>query len=199
MNLLADILSSKVRAEVFRILFGGLERELHHREIARRSGLSESAVRQELHKLTALDLINRRESGNRVYYSANSDHPLYREIYRLVLKTVGMADIFRKALFDQPVDVAFIFGSVAEGAESSSSDIDIMVIGDIGLRKLVNVFSGLTEQTGREINPHVMTRKEYVKRIQAGDHFVTHVIAGPRIYIVGTKDDFETMGKEQLA
>jgi len=50
-NILAQILPSRVRAEVFRILFSTNTPELHHREIVRRSGLSESAIRHDVHQV----------------------------------------------------------------------------------------------------------------------------------------------------
>ena len=38
MDLLAEMLSSNIRAEIFRLLFGVRDEELHMREIERRSG-----------------------------------------------------------------------------------------------------------------------------------------------------------------
>ncbi|MFH1266025.1 MAG: nucleotidyltransferase domain-containing protein [Planctomycetota bacterium] len=195
MNVLAEILSSRVRAEVFRLLFGGAMPELHHREIVRRSGLSEGAVRQELNKLSRLDLIKRRKDGNRVYYAANREHPLHQELRRIVLKTVGLVGVLRERLQENDIRVAFVFGSIARGEETAGSDIDLMVIGNVGLRKLSSLLSEVTEQLGREVNPHVMTKTEYRKRSKKGDHFVTHVLDGPKFFIVGTERDFEAMGK----
>ena len=69
MSLLSDILSSRVRAEVFRLLFGLDQHELHLREMERRSGLDISTVRQDLKKLLKLDLVGARRDGNRLYLS----------------------------------------------------------------------------------------------------------------------------------
>ena len=80
------LLSSKVRAEIFRLLFGLNRLELHVREIARQAGRNEASVRQELKKLRKLQLVEERRDGNRVYFRANEGHPLYPEIHRLVLK-----------------------------------------------------------------------------------------------------------------
>jgi len=88
MSQLATLLSSRGRAEMFRLLFGVPE-ELHLRELARRSGITPSAVRQELARLTELDLVLARRSGNRVYFQANPAHPLYPEIRSLVAKATG--------------------------------------------------------------------------------------------------------------
>jgi DNA-binding transcriptional ArsR family regulator len=71
MNFLSDILSSRVRAEYFRIFFGIHSNEYHLREIERKSGLAIGTVRQEAKKLEELELITKRVDGNRTYYKAN--------------------------------------------------------------------------------------------------------------------------------
>ena len=64
MNKLESILSSRTRAEIFTILFGMNQVELHNREIARKTGLSKASVRQELGKLTNLEIAIVRRTGN---------------------------------------------------------------------------------------------------------------------------------------
>ncbi len=199
MDLLTQLLSSRARAGLFRILFGFSQSELHVRELARQSGLNEATVRQELRKLKGLDLVNERRDGNRAYYRAKYDHPLYPEIHRVVLKTSGLADLLADALKGGEIRVAFIFGSVAKGTVNAESDIDLMVIGKIGLRKLTTLLSGITDDIGREINFHVLSEEEYGNRLKSKDHFVTHVLKGSKIYIVGTEDDVEAMGRKRMA
>ena len=194
MDVLARILSSRVRAAIFRLLFGIDEVELHVREIARRSELNEATVRQELRKLRQLDLIQGRRNSNRVYYRANKDHPLYIEIHRLVQKTSGLVEVFQEALSTADLRFAFVFGSVAKGEALADSDVDLMVIGNLGLRKLTKFLTGVSEKIGREVNAHVMSESEYRKRIRGRDHFVTHVLKGPKLFITGNRDDLEAMG-----
>ncbi|RJX16606.1 MAG: nucleotidyltransferase domain-containing protein [Desulforudis sp.] len=72
------------------------------------------------------------------------------------------------------INCAFIFGSFASGQEKSSSDIDLMVIGSIGLRTLTTSLTGVNEQCGREINSHVLSPKEFAMRLQRHDHFLAN-------------------------
>ena len=74
MNTLAEPLSSRVKAEVFRLLFGAADGELHVREVEHKSGLADATVRQELKRLTRLGVVEPRRDGNRSYYHANSAH-----------------------------------------------------------------------------------------------------------------------------
>lgn len=194
MDTLSEILSSRSRAAIFKLLFSGSEKELHVREIQRRSKLNDSTLRQELKKLVRLDLVKGRKDSNRIYYRANRDSPLYPEILNLVIKTTGIVQVLRESMKDQRVSVAFVFGSIAVGEESAGSDVDILVIGEIGFRDLSEVLSGCSEEIGREINPHVMTSDEYRKRVRSGEHFISHVLKSPKIFIVGTDHDLKAMG-----
>lgn len=195
MPTLSDILSSRVRAEIFRLLFGLDEQELHLREMERQTGLSLGTVRQDLQKLVKLDLVKTRRDGNRLYYRANTDHPLYPEIRKLVLKTSGLVEIFKKVLDREGIQVAFIFGSLASNRERAASDVDLMVIGAVSLRSLSSWLAGASDQIGREINPHTMSVEEFRRRRQKADHFLSTVLESPKLFIVGKEHDLESMGR----
>lgn len=195
MGTLADILSSRVRAEIFRLLFGLNEKELHLREVERQAGLTLGTIRQDLQKLLKLDLVKARRDGNRLYYQANTEHPLYPEIRKLVLKTAGLVEIFKSVLDRKGVRVAFVFGSLASNREKGTSDVDLMVIGAVGLRALSGWLSGVTEQIGREINPHTMNVEEFRRRQKKGDHFLSSVLESPKLFIVGNENDLAAMGQ----
>jgi len=195
MNRLAELLSSRARAEIFRLLLSGTGEELHVREIERRSGLNDSTLRQELRKLVRLDLVQSRRDSNRVYYRAKTESPLYPEIRNLVLKTSGLSDVLKFALTDKRIRVAFVFGSIARGDEKAGSDVDLMVIGQLGLRDLSRLLSGIEEKIGREVNPHVLRQEEFKKRVRAREHFVSSVMETPKIFIIGSQRELEAMGR----
>lgn len=195
MALLAEILSSNIRAEIFRHLFGAEKQSLHLREIERRTGFAVGTVQQEIDKLKRLDIITRIKDGNRIYYKANTDHPLYPEIRNLVLKTNGLADLLEKALSSETkIKIAFVFGSFARKEEKAISDVDLMVIGDIGLRKLTGLLMDVSDKLGREINPYRLTESEFIKRKKEKDHFLQQVLKSPKIFITGTEDELKAMG-----
>ncbi len=195
MELLPDILFSRARAEVFRLLFGISVEELHVREIERRSGLAIRTVSQELKKLEDRDLVSARRDGNRLYYSANQTHPLYNDIRNLVMKTIGLADILRQALAVEAISVAFVFGSFARGDEGGESDVDLMVVGEVGLKEVSRLLVGVSERIGREVNPHVMDAAELGRRRASGDHFLLRVLESPKLFVVGDEDELARLGE----
>jgi len=195
-NSLAELLSSKVKAELFRLLFGLKAERLHLRELERRSGLAVATVQQELRRLSRLGLVEAQPDGNRTYYVAREDHPLYPEIRGLVLKTSGLVDLLRNPLKkEKNIGIAFVFGSFAHSRERAHSDVDLVVIGGVGLRQLMKLLSGVSEKIGREINPHVFTPAEFRRRKGIGDHFVRSVLAEPRIFIIGDEHELGAVGE----
>ena len=199
MSILSEILSSKVREKVFQNLFNGQGFELHLRELERRSGSSVGAIQTEMKKLSRLELVTGRRDGNRLYYRANREHPLYADICSMVDKTVGLVGLLNAAVADLPeIDSAFLFGSMGKGTEDSRSDVDLMVIGAIGLRSLSAKLSEVSRAIGREINPYVIVAEEFHTRVQQQEHFVMTVMKSPKVFIKGGANDLGKLAGQQL-
>ena len=192
---LLSVLFPKVRAEVLRLLFADSAQELHLRELTRQSGLTLGTVQDELEKLTRADLITNRRDGNRRYYRANASHPLFPDLQQLVLKTVGLREVLVKALKDvKGVEVALVFGSLAAGQGKASSDVDLMVIGTIGLREIAPRLRAATDTIGREINTVVMSPASLSSKLRKGDAFLKNVMAAEKLFLVGGPDELAAMG-----
>lgn len=189
MTLLAQILSSQVRAEIFCLLFSGDKTSIYLRDLQRRSGLSIGAIQKEMARLKKLDLVKSKRDGNRLYYTANDDHPLYNDLCALVEKTTGISEHLKEiARSIKGIECAFIFGSYAKGQEKSHSDIDLVIIGNVGLRTLSSVFKNLTDKIQREINPHVYSMKSWREKLKRGDHFIRSINAEKKIFLIGDEN-----------
>jgi predicted nucleotidyltransferase/DNA-binding transcriptional ArsR family regulator len=201
MDLLSQILSSRTKAGIFRFLFGTDCVELHARELARRTGMSLATIQQELKRLESLDLVSRRKDGNRVYFKANQNHPLFKELHQLTIKTSGIVPMLRNALQPQSgqIDYAFVFGSIARSQEQAHSDVDIMIIGHLGLRKAAGLIGSLTDPLEREINPHVQTLEEFQKRLEEGDPFIRNITIAEKLFIIGDENEFGPMAQKRMA
>jgi predicted nucleotidyltransferase len=196
---LLQIVGSRARAEIFKLLFESAESELYLRELERRSGLTVGSIQQELSHLLEAGLVKSRKDGNRLYYRANSENPIFPEIRSLVEKTAGYREILKRALADPEIRLAFIFGSVASGKAKPGSDLDLYVVGDLGLRKLTKLLSGLSERIGRVINPHVISVQELSRKVGGKDHFISNLMESQKIFLIGDENEFKRMGKKRLA
>ena len=75
-----------VRAEILRLLFTNPRQELYVRELARLSYLSLRTVQEELANLYDAGILVSRSDGYHRFYRANSEHPLYLTLRRLVIR-----------------------------------------------------------------------------------------------------------------
>jgi len=103
------------------------------------------------------------------------------------MKTVGLGDLFRQPLQKKSdsILVAFIYGSYARGSEESSSDIDLMVVGQITSRELAKLLAPVRETSGREVNTVCMTPTEFRAKAGKGNSFLGDVVRGPKIFLIG--------------
>lgn len=93
------------------------------------------------------------------------------------------------------IELAFVFGSIADNTSKAHSDIDLMVVGTIGMRQLSKRLSGLEAKLGREVNPHVLTPEEFARRAGEPDHFITAMLKGPQLFVIGGEDELRRLGQ----
>ena len=199
MKSLASELLGSSRAAILATLLLRPEAELHARELARVTGVSIGTLLRELRTLLALGLVKRREVGRQVFFSADPASPVYSELASLLRKTVGLGDRLREALapLAKRMRMAFVYGSMAAGNAAPHSDVDVMVIGDVSFSDVTRALHPEQAALGREINPTVMSAMEFKSKRRKRDGFVQSVVKGPKIWLVGSEDEFAKPGKDQ--
>ena len=199
MKSLASELLGSSRAAILATLLLRPEAELHARELARVTGVSIGTLLRELRTLLAMGLVKRREVGRQVFFSADPASPVYSELASLLRKTVGLGDRLREALapLAKRMRMAFVYGSMAAGNAAPHSDVDVMVIGDVSFSDVTRALHPEQAALGREINPTVMSAMEFKSKRRKRDGFVQSVVKGPKIWLVGSEDEFAKPGKDQ--
>ena len=200
---IAETLFGKARRRILGLLYVRPDEAFYLRQIARLTDLSVGAVQYELAALTEAAVVTREEIGNQVHFQANPVCPVFDDLRRIMEKTTGLADHVRVALAplaqEGKLAHAFIYGSVASGKQSSTSDVDLMVIGDVKLREIAPALRPVQDRIAREINPSVYTLDEFMKRVASDDHFIGSVLRGPRITLVGRDDELDDLAGESVA
>jgi DNA-binding transcriptional ArsR family regulator len=188
---LLDVLVSKTKQQILAATLLQPERSWYLLELSRHLGLRPSSLQRELKQLTESGVLKRRQSGNRVYFQADTACPVFPELAQILFKTVGVVEALQKALepVQNQIDVAFIYGSVAASSERSTSDIDLMVIGLVPLSKISPLLRDLERQVGRPINPTVYGRGEFMKRVHSENHFLKSVLRSEPLFIKGGPDE----------
>ncbi len=187
----AAALFGKVRSGVLALLFSHTDQTFYLREIARAVGTGHGAVQRELAQLLEAGLITRFRRGREVFYQANRASPIFPELRGLIVKTVGMADVLREALapLAERVRVAFIYGSFAKGEEIAESDVDVMIVGEVGFGEIVSALRSTEDKLGREVNPSVFATDEWRKRVVSSDHFITTILREEKLFLIGDEQD----------
>lgn len=188
---LADALFSGTQQRVLGLLFGQPSRSYYATELIGLAGVGSGSVQRELERLSRSGLVTVRAVGNQKHFQANPDSPLFVELCGIAQKTSGLAEPLREALrqFESDIDAAFVYGSIAKRQDVAGSDIDIMLIADA--LTYGDVFSALeaaSERLGRQVHPAILSRKDLAKRVKADSAFVTRVLSGPKIWLIGGKD-----------
>ncbi len=198
---LADFLFGAYRRDALALLLMHPGESYHVREIARMTGRPANTLYRELGALAQAGLLQRRAQGNQVHYSANPDCPIYEELRGILRKTAGVADVLRDALasLNERIDVAFVYGSVASGEERARSDVDVMLVGKLKFEDAVRALSPAEETLRREVNPHVYRLRELRLKFAAREPFLTRVVKGPKIFLVGNADDLGKLIENRAA
>ncbi len=195
--MLAKLFGSEARVKVLSLFMLNAGREYYLREIALKTGLAVRSVQRAVESLVEIQILERENRGNSVYFRLNAKHPIAGDLKAIFLKTDGLGDLLRGALSQQrSIDVAFVYGSVARGEETAESDIDLALIGSISRKHLSAVLSELEDDVGREINATVFTPEEWAERLELGDHFVTILFREPKILLIGHDVELKQLGRD---
>lgn len=157
-------------------------------ELARHLGVTPSSLQRELESLVGAGLLLRRQDGRRAYFKANADAPQFPELRGLIQKTAGIVPALRTAIteFDDRIELAFVYGSIARDEEHSASDVDLMVVGTLKQIDLLPTLRKLEAGFGREVNVTLFSPDEFRRKLEAGDHFLHTVLKGKTILLKGT-------------
>lgn len=185
---IASALFSDSQSRVFRWLFGQPERSYHLNELLRLTNLGSASLQRELGKLAEAGLVNSEKVGNLRRFQANKDSPVFDELVALTRKTLGAQPLLQEALapMQEKLEQAFIYGSVAKGTDTASSDIDVMVVGnDLLLGDVLKLLLPVESKLGRKISPTLYTPAEYKRRRAQKDSFLHRVLEQPVTPLVG--------------
>jgi len=200
-NLLCSGLFGKTRQAVLALLYGRADSSFYTKQILDAVKIGRGTVQRELKNLTDTGIIIREVQGRQVYYRANTQCPIFDELKSIVRKTFGVADVIRQSLAinADKIRVAFIFGSVARSTENRFSDIDLLVVGDITFGEVVDLIATAEGTLNRELNPVVYTLAEFNKRLSENHYFISDVLSGDKIFIVGDENELKALVGKGLA
>ena len=192
---LADALFTTTQQRLLALLFGQPSRSFFATELIGLTGSGSGAVQRELKRLSSSGLVNVSLVGKRKHYQANNQSPVFEELRRLVVKTVAVLQPVRQALepLADRLSLALIYGSVASGTDTASSDIDLLIVADgLTLEDLYSALIPVEADLDRRIHPTLYTSREFADRKAARSGFLTSVLGGERLVLIEREGEAAT-------
>lgn len=189
---IGEALFTKTQRQVLGLLFGNPDKTYYINEIVRIADVGIGTVQRELEKLTSAGLLTVKKIGNQKHYQANPASPIFRELHGIVTKTFGLADELRRALepFSSRIAVAFVYGSIARGTDTATSDVDLMIIsGDLSYPEIISAFAEAEERLGRSASPTLYSPSEVRRKLTEENSFLQRVFEQEKIFLIGFDGD----------
>ncbi len=194
-NATLEALFPKTRQGVLAATLTQPEKWWYLSELARFLGTTPSSLQRELSALVDTGILEQRREGTRVYFRAQRHSPIYRELRGIIAKTAGIIPVVRTVLapLGRKILCAFVYGSVARAEEHATSDIDLMVIGQVGLLELTPALRKAEQALGRDLNATTYSVNEFRGKVERNDHFLAAVLKRPKQFVKGTKRELDAI------
>ena len=113
--------------------------------LANEFGESTNSVRKELNNLSSAGYLKKKRINNKIVYSANINHPMFKIIQQIILKHLGIEDIL-ETVYNRIGDVkkVILLGDYAKGLDSGL--IEILIIGENINKKYLDVIAPKIEK-----------------------------------------------------
>lgn len=191
------LFGSRTRVAVLSKLMINSERSFYIRELSKELRIPYSMLYKEVKNLESLGILNVEKKGKVTLLSVNRKLPYFAELKGMIIKTAGITDLIRNSLRDfKDLRYAMMYGSFATG-EASSSDIDLLMVGDVEEERLLRVTAKIEDQAGKEINYILWSDHEFRKRIKIRHYLLADIARKPFIMIIGEESEFRRAVKKQ--
>lgn len=187
--LLSDLITSKTRVKILALFLDNPNDMFHVREVVRRVDEEINAVRRELIHLEKKGILKREPRVNRVYYYLDKNYPHFFDLLSIQAKNTGLgANIIKNRIRLGKIKFAMLSGKFARGIRDNPEEVDLLVVGTVVLPELSLLIKEEEEKRKHEINYTVMTEEEFNFRKKRRDPFITSVIYGSRVMLIGDEE-----------
>lgn len=168
---LDDLLAPPSRLKVLREMFRNPAKDFTGRELASLAGISHPAGNHALEELERTGIVQSRRAGAAHLWRLSPEHrwtPRLSEMFRAEAQARDeLISFLRARLRSPPVLAAALYGSVARSEETSSSDIDLLLIvrsereARTLLPRLARLQAEVARKFGSHLAPLVCTEREW--------------------------------------
>lgn len=126
--MLDTLISSKTRIKLLLKFFLNSSSRAYLRSLETEFGESTNAIRVELNRFEEAGMLKSNKEGNRKYFKANTKHPLFGEVQKIMQKYVGIDQIILRVVNKLGnLEKVYVEGSFAKGLDAEV--VDLILIG----------------------------------------------------------------------
>ncbi len=158
--MLEALITSKTRLKLLLKFFLNSSNTAYLRGLEPEFGESSNAIRVELNRFEKADLLLSKTEGNKKYYQANTSHPLFPEIHKLLLKHIGLDEVIEKVITKLGhLSEVYLVGELAKG--KNSKVIDLWFVGEeLDKNYLMSLVEKTEELIKRKIRYLILDKTE---------------------------------------
>ena len=156
--MLGELITSKTRLRLLIKFFVSQANKGHLNGLATEMGESTNGIRKELNHLEEAGYLKKLKVNNKVEYKANTNHPLFETLRKVVLKHLGLEDLVEKVLERiGDVDQIILIGDYAKGNDSGL--IEVFLIGkDLNMEYISMLENKIENLIGRKVSFYLASR-----------------------------------------
>jgi len=157
--MIETLISNKTRIKLLLKFFLNSSTTSYLRGLESEFGDSSNAIRLELNRREKAEMLKSSLSGNKKIFTANTAHPLFKDIHNLILKHVGIDKIIN-TVADRlgDLDEVYLTGTFAKGIDSQI--IDLIFVGNIEKNYLIQLVEKVEKLIQRKIRYIIYQRDE---------------------------------------
>ncbi|MGK0387756.1 MAG: hypothetical protein ACI94Y_000482 [Maribacter sp.] len=160
--MIETLISSKTRIKLLLKFFLNSNMTSYLRGLESEFGESSNAIRVELNRFEKAGMLSSFMKGNRKYFQANIQHPMFSDIHKILLKYVGLDSIIENVVNKLgDIEKVFVVGEFSKGLDSEI--IDLIFLGNIDKIYLLNLIEKAEQLVDRKIRYLIYNSEEVNK------------------------------------
>lgn len=161
--MLETLISSKTRLKLLLKFFLNSNATAYLRGLEAEFGDSTNAIRLELNRFENAGMLESFVDGNKKYFKANTEHPLYTDIHHILLKYIGFDRIVDTILSNiGDIQKVYVTGSFAKGLDNDI--IHIVLIGEVNVSYLNSLINKTKGMISRSIAYEILSTEDFIER-----------------------------------
>lgn len=160
--MIETLISSKTRIKLLLKFFLNSKTTGYLRNLESEFGESTNAIRQELNRFEGAGMLTSGMEGNKKVFRANTGHPLFEEVHKILLKYVGLDKVIEHVIKRLGnVEQVFLAGEMAKGLDSTV--IDLIIVGEPDKNYLVDLIEKAEKLIKRKVRYLVYSVDDFQK------------------------------------